>query len=104
MTILNCGKTQLFCIKLQGKDDRPAIKRFTQSSPCTRQSIFSSTLESIITSYFLSPTFYFPPSPSPYPSATSSAIIRVKPTEKQRTPMLECAPSDISGISSSTTT
>ena len=41
---------------------------------------------------------------SPYPSATSSAIIRLKPTAKNITPILECSPEDISGISSSTTT
>ena len=39
-----------------------------------------------------------------YPSATSSIIIRVKPNAKKIVPMLECSPSDISGISSSTTT
>lgn len=39
-----------------------------------------------------------------YPSATSSTIIREKPTAKASVPMLECSPSDISGISSSTTT
>ena len=38
------------------------------------------------------------------PSATSSAIMRVKPSAKERTPMSECSPSDISGINSSTTT
>ena len=39
-----------------------------------------------------------------YPSATSSAIISVKPRAKDKTPTLECSPSLISGISSSTTT
>ena len=39
-----------------------------------------------------------------HPSATSSTIIRLKPTAKNTVPMLECAPCDISGISSSTTT
>ena len=39
-----------------------------------------------------------------YPSATSRAIISVNPTAKNTVPMLECSPSDISGISSSTTT
>ena len=39
-----------------------------------------------------------------YPSATSRIIISVKPREKHSTPILECSPSDISGISSSTTT
>ena len=39
-----------------------------------------------------------------YPSATSSIIIRVKPRAKKMVPMLEWEPSDISGISSSTTT
>ncbi len=39
-----------------------------------------------------------------YPSATSSAIIRLKPTAKATTPIFECSPADISGISSSTTT
>jgi len=39
-----------------------------------------------------------------YPSATSRTIISVKPTAKKMVPMLECSPSDISGISSSTTT
>ena len=43
-------------------------------------------------------------SPEFYPSATSRAIIRLKPTAKSNTPMLECSPADISGISSSTTT
>ena len=38
------------------------------------------------------------------PRATSSAIMRVKPSAKESTPMSECSPSDISGISSSTTT
>ena len=38
------------------------------------------------------------------PRATSSIIIRVKPNAKKMVPMLECAPSLISGISSSTTT
>ena len=38
-----------------------------------------------------------------YPSATSSAIISVKPRENISTPMFECSPEDISGISSSTT-
>ena len=40
----------------------------------------------------------------PYPSATSSAIIRLKPRVNIRTPMWECRPWAISGISSSTTT
>ena len=44
------------------------------------------------------------PSCFSYPSATSSAIIRLKPTAKSKTPILECSPADISGISSSTTT
>ena len=39
-----------------------------------------------------------------YPSATSSAIISVNPAANIKTPMFECSPSDISGISSSTTT
>ena len=39
-----------------------------------------------------------------YPSATSSIIIREKPRAKKMVPILECSPSDISGISSSTTT
>ena len=39
-----------------------------------------------------------------YPSATSRAIIRVKPAENASTPVLECGPEDISGISSSTVT
>lgn len=39
-----------------------------------------------------------------YPSATSSAIIRVNPKANISTPILECSPSDISGMSSSTTT
>ncbi len=38
------------------------------------------------------------------PSATSSIIISVKPRAKKMVPMLECSPSLISGISSSTTT
>ncbi len=37
-------------------------------------------------------------------SATSSAIMSVKPTAKNMTPVSECLPTDISGISSSTTT
>ncbi len=41
---------------------------------------------------------------SAYPRATSSIIMRLKPTAKKMVPMLECSPSDISGISSSTTT
>ena len=41
---------------------------------------------------------------SRYPSATSRAIISVKPRENISTPMFECSPEDISGISSSTTT
>ena len=45
-----------------------------------------------------------PTDESCYPSATSNAIMSVKPTEKRITPMLECSPSDISGISSSITT
>ena len=39
-----------------------------------------------------------------YPSATSRAIMTMKPTAKERTPISECSPSDISGMSSSTTT
>ena len=39
-----------------------------------------------------------------YPSATSSIIMSVKPTANESTPMFECSPSLISGISSSTTT
>ena len=39
-----------------------------------------------------------------YPSAVSSVIIATKPMAKAMVPVLECAPSDISGISSSTTT
>ena len=39
-----------------------------------------------------------------YPRATSSAIIRLNPAAKATTPILECLPADISGISSSTTT
>lgn len=39
-----------------------------------------------------------------HPSATSSTIITLKPTAKNSVPILECLPSDISGISSSTTT
>ena len=39
-----------------------------------------------------------------YPNATSSAIIRLKPTANEITPIFECFPADISGISSSTTT
>ena len=38
------------------------------------------------------------------PRATSSIIMRLKPTAKKTVPILECSPSDISGISSSTTT
>lgn len=38
------------------------------------------------------------------PSATSSAIMTVKPAAKNKVPRFECSPSDISGISSSTTT
>ena len=41
---------------------------------------------------------------SVYPSATSSAIMMLKPTAKASVPRLECLPWDISGISSSTTT
>ncbi len=40
----------------------------------------------------------------PYPRATSNVIITMKPRAKVRTPISECSPSDISGISSSTTT
>lgn len=39
-----------------------------------------------------------------YPSATSSIIISTKPSAKTIVPILECGFSDISGISSSTTT
>ena len=39
-----------------------------------------------------------------YPSATSSAIMTLKPAAKAIVPILECFPCDISGISSSTTT
>lgn len=39
-----------------------------------------------------------------HPNATSNAIISVKPTANISVPTLECSPSDISGISSSTTT
>lgn len=39
-----------------------------------------------------------------YPNATSSIIMTVNPAAKRSVPTLECAPSDISGISSSTTT
>ena len=39
-----------------------------------------------------------------YPSATSSTIMRAKPTAKPMVPMLLCSPSLASGISSSTTT
>ena len=38
------------------------------------------------------------------PSATSRAIINTNPKAKQIVPRFECAPSDISGINSSTTT
>lgn len=38
------------------------------------------------------------------PSAMSRIIITLKPTAKKIVPMFECLPSDISGISSSTTT
>ena len=38
------------------------------------------------------------------PSVTSRIIITTKPREKAIVPILECFPSDISGISSSTTT
>ena len=38
-----------------------------------------------------------------YPSATSSAIIRLNPTANATTPIFECSPADISGINSSTT-
>lgn len=38
------------------------------------------------------------------PSATSRIIITLNPTAKKIVPMFECFPSDISGISSSTTT
>ena len=49
--------------------------------------------------------FFIQPSElSTYPSATSSIIISVKPRAKKMVPMLECSPSDISGISYSTTT
>ena len=44
------------------------------------------------------------PGPDPYPRATSNVIITMKPRAKVRTPISECSPSDISGISSSTTT
>ena len=39
-----------------------------------------------------------------YPNATSNTIITEKPTAKNMVPISECSPSDISGISSSTTT
>ena len=39
-----------------------------------------------------------------YPSATSSIIISTKPSAKTIVPILECGFSDISGISSYTTT
>lgn len=39
-----------------------------------------------------------------YPSATSRVIMTMNPKAKEMTPMSECSPSDISGISSSTTT
>ena len=39
-----------------------------------------------------------------YPSATSSTIITTNPKAKAMVPTLECLPSAISGISSSTTT
>ena len=42
--------------------------------------------------------------PMGYPKATSSAIISVKPAANSTVPMLEWGASDISGISSSTTT
>ena len=42
--------------------------------------------------------------PSRYPRATSSIIIKLKPTAKDTVPMFECFPCDISGINSSTTT
>lgn len=38
------------------------------------------------------------------PSETSRIIITLNPTAKKIVPMFECFPSDISGISSSTTT
>ena len=38
------------------------------------------------------------------PKATSSDTITVKPAAKNNTPISECFPCDISGISSSTTT
>ncbi len=41
---------------------------------------------------------------SGYPSTTSSTIITEKPAANMTVPRLECAPCDISGISSSTTT
>ena len=42
--------------------------------------------------------------PLSYPRATSNVIITMNPRAKVRTPISECSPSDISGISSSTTT
>ena len=45
------------------------------------------------------------PSPlSPQLKATSRSIIRAKPRAKPMVPMLECSPSEASGMSSSTTT
>lgn len=39
-----------------------------------------------------------------YPNTTSSTIIKLNPNAKNKVPMFECFPADISGISSSTTT
>ena len=39
-----------------------------------------------------------------YPNATSRTIISENPTAKKIVPIFECSPTDISGISSSTTT
>ena len=44
------------------------------------------------------------PSPMDQLKATSRSIIRAKPRAKPMVPMLECSPSEASGISSSTTT
>ena len=46
----------------------------------------------------------YPEQKPAHPSATSRIIISVKPAAKATVPRFECFPSDISGISSSTTT
>ena len=84
------------------------LLRYTQESAqpfiYKGYALFVSKLE-ILHSYYVKNSRYCQ---SPihifYPKATSNTIITENPTAKNMVPISECSPSDISGISSSTTT